>query len=271
MKLAGRWFGILASGVMLMSAGAPAAAATPKAAANLDTIEATLRSMEESGVPAAAIDATMSSRFGWTRQPLTQTMSQAAIAPTASHVNIYQPTVWKDTTTGFWVARATWAWKDCAPQFDIVHCWFTDDGCYVVGNCGGADGFGINISRAVTRKATKFYTYTEEPYYEDSTYVNPETFNNTGVSFTEQDVVNRYGAHYTWDKGSIYYYFTLPTCSKLKGKTWIIDSKMSHTWSSSSVTGFGVFATGFSISWSNDSGHWSAVNPNPLTWYACGK
>jgi hypothetical protein len=124
-----------------VSAAGPTAKVT-----DLDTIEATLRAMEEGGTPTSQIDATMKSQFGWERQP-DMVGTVLAAAPTASHVTLYAPTVWKDTATNHWVARATWAWKDCTPVGSVSHCWYTDDKCNAIGNCGGPDGFGIKISR----------------------------------------------------------------------------------------------------------------------------
>jgi hypothetical protein len=67
----------------------------------------------------------------------------------------------------------------------------------------------------------------------------------------------------------IYMSFTLPSGSCVHGSAILMDTKMGHTWASTSVSSITVSLTGISVTYNASSARWTGIS-NPKYWYPCG-
>lgn len=252
--------------VLLVGAMAPATAAGIQSFASdeemyravLDRVE----KLESNGASRKSIDRILEREFGWVREP--EVDSPIALGtPSASDIALYKPTIYRNIPANRYEITAKWQWKNCGSS----RCWMVN---YpnINGNVGGPNGFALNSTRAVNHLATSFATYDEDggAYH----YTNPDVFENDGVGFTEQDRQHALPwDNFTWDHGTLVFAFRLVSACT-PGQSWKFNSKMGHTWNSTSISGISISLTGISMTFSSFDARWTAVGPTPLDWKPCG-
>lgn len=144
--------------------------------------------------------------------------------------------------------------------------------CSLPCNIGGNEGIGLSLNRPVNSISSSYQAtmraWGETDYFPMLNTTTPSTLNNTGVSFIGQDkfCMSNQGSNcggepggqdYNFKYGSIIYYISNPGCGTLQAY-----AQYSHTWSSTSVNGIGVYSNGLSFSWSTTSDHWESSPGN---------
>lgn len=189
----------------------------------------------------------------------------AASASTSNDITLGQPSVYEDTRFSYFVATASFQWKhNCNDPVRYKNQCVAKECLIVYGDCGGPDGFGVRLNRAVNEIKTSFYTHNTDGY-QMPTWTNPTELNEYGASWVEQDRLDN--GRYNWDGGNVYYMFDLAGCTH--SVPFKVYSRLDHTWSNTDVTGFGISSTGFSVSWNTTSAHWTATNPVTTYWTPC--
>ncbi len=242
-----------------------ASAAPPQG--DLAALDLLATRLQAAGASQSAIDGVFA-QHGLVRADAGANGEVTPLASSSNDIILGQPTIYYDEKKDAWLARATFAWRhNCSSAYYKSACEQKD--CPLpIGStapCGGPDGFGLRVNHDVNEYLTHFYTYDVNGY--QWTWSYPEAMNEYGASWTEQDSSTAQHA-YNWDQGSLYYWFYLNGCTK--GVPFKIYPEISHTWASTSVTGFSIFLGGFAITWSNDANHWQATAPGPTYWYPCG-
>jgi hypothetical protein len=224
--------------------------------------------MQVRGASDERIDRMLSRAFGWelvagnsSREP-----GATLVASENSDVSLSVPRVYFNTVMGRYEVSATFRWEDCTNWWNgsTEPCYMGD---YNGTNMGGYDGFGIRVSREVSRRAQSFVVATTANCRQ--WYANPADADGWGVVYRNQDrFKDSCGtSNYNWHRGAIVYSFmTLPGCPKGQ---YQFSTKMAHTWSSTGVSGISVSNRGISVSFSSTEHQWTAVS-NPKTWYPCG-
>jgi len=223
--------------------------------------------MEAAGASQQAIDAVFAQN-GLIRADAGSGNAIVPLASSSNDITLGQPSVYFDDKKNAWVARATFAWKhNCSSSYYKSACEQKDCPLAISGSqpCGGPDGFGERWDHSVNEYLTHFYTYDVDGY--QWTWSYPETMNPFGASWVEPDTSTAQHA-YNWDTGSVFFWFYLNGCTA--GQPFKLYSEISHTWPSTSVTGFAIGPGGFQVSWDNTSSHWQAVSNGPTYWYPCG-
>jgi hypothetical protein len=222
------------------------------------------------GKSQAEVDAAIAQEFGIVRtvtdNPELPVPSAEPAATSASNITMYKPTFSYDTLLHKYVMAASWEWKICATYNRA--CWTNDGG---VGPMGGPDGMALKINRATTRSNVGISTNDNcgTPVINNT---QPDTANSYGVAFIEPDTVRYNSANglcagtpfrYDWHRGTISETFTFNgSCA---GIQIVVDSRIGHTWSSTSVDSIGISTSGISFSWSSTNYRWNAQPTAPAT------
>jgi hypothetical protein len=170
-----------------------------------------------------------------------------------SDYNVPAPTVLYDPPSQNYYVFANYNWSNGSYLSD----------CPGTGNCGGIDGFGVRSSKQVQNLGSSAYFcwsavggWPRPPCISNGwQYDNSEA----GVTWAFQDKVQYVNCS---DTGTV----SCPTYGgynghitfafrKLLTGCYQFFSRYEHTWSSTSLTAFGVSYVGFSASWSNSSNH----------------
>ena len=257
---------------LALSAAMPEVGAKPSPphseddAAYIEEVNNEIVAMQGRGSSQGAIDRMLWRRYGWKlvasgdREPTVMPRSEN------SGVSLSTPSVYFNTSTGRYQASASFAWKDCTDPWNgqVEPCYATD---WSGTNVGGYDGFGIRVSKEVSRRSQSFVVASSTNCR--TTYTNPSDADGWGVVYRNQDKFqNPCGtSHYNWHRGSVVYSFLmLPGCPRGQ---YQFSSKMAHTWSSTGVSGISVGPRGISVSFSSTENSWTAVS-NPKNFYPCG-
>ncbi|MEA2675692.1 MAG: hypothetical protein QOI92_2884 [Chloroflexota bacterium] len=226
-------------------------------------LDAQVSRLQAVGASQSAIDAVFAAH-GLVRVDSGAGNEVTPFASTSNDVTMGQPSVYEDTRFSYFVATASFQWHhNCSNPFYYKNqcvakeCLFWD--------CGGPDGFGVRLNRVVNEIKTSFYTHDTDG--NQTTWVNPETLNETGAGWIEQDSLSN--GRYNWDGGNVYYMFDLAT-SCTRGTAYKAYSRLDHSWSNTNINGFGISATGFNVSWSSEGARWTATNAVTTYWYPCG-
>ena len=169
------------------------------------------------------------------------------LSSNSDDVTVSTPYVYFDTTYYRYTAVAKYHWDN--DKF----------GC--CGNQGGDDAFGIRASSGVGNLAgvTGQFSGKSGLYYGTSVIKNPSDNNKYGVAYRKQDTSRGLSGNrtdYNMYSGVVTMGVNAPSC----GKTVNFYSKVWHTWSSSSITGFDISVDGFGAEWSNTDHGWSAAS-----------
>jgi hypothetical protein len=256
--------------LLLLVHASPAAAGPPVApsartdAILHDTVAAAVEGLRVRGAGAGEVDAMLAERFGWVRVTSDTSVASAFLTSDDSEnddVTMSTPSVYYNTQQGRYEAMATFRWLSCGsyPCY-----WYESDGGT---NLGGYDGFGLSIGKLVTRKTQSFYVYTASGTR--TTYTNPWDADDSGATYRNQDKFTcGKGCGYNWDHGLLVYSFGLRSgCPR---GNYAVNSKLGHTWDSTSVSGISVTTKGVTISFDKQEHYWQAVNPQQRNWYPCG-
>jgi hypothetical protein len=262
-----RRFAIPFAFLMLIASAVPTTGAkpSPPPTADDDTayytqVSGLIEAMRRQGKDQDKIDARLQADFGWVA------VSQGgdeivALSTENSNVTMTTPTVYWNSSQGRYEASAAFYWKNCGSR----RCWY-DDFPFFGPNVGGYDGFGLSISKLVTRRTQFFSVYTETGTR--TSYPNPWDADDSGATFRNQDKMTCEKACYNWDHGILIYAFTIrPGCPS---GNYQINSKLGHTWSGAGVSSISVSLNGISVTFAGSNEHWQAVNPTPRNWYPCG-
>jgi hypothetical protein len=258
---------------LALSSALPAAAAKPGPPprddeAYYEAVTERILEMEARGATQEQIDRMLSRTFGWRLvagggEPVAEATAQQS---ENGDVTLSVPSVYFNTVMGRYEVSATFRWKSCTDSWTRV-----TEPCYMADangtNMGGYDGFGIRVSREVSRRSQSFVVAT--PTNCRQWYANPADADGWGVVYRNQDRFKDVcgTSHYNWHRGAIVYSFmTLPGCPSGQ---YQFSTKMAHTWSSSGVSGISVSNRGIVVSFSSTDHQWTAVS-NPKTWYPCG-
>jgi hypothetical protein len=135
---------------------------------------------------------------------------------------------------------ARWNWNGNGPNRGVNQCW--DD-------IGNSDGFGITLSRDVTRS----YQYLYKCNWSGSCNEGGSMIDNNprGATFFFQDRANTIGADF--ESGSLVVGFSYQKPNKCHQAF----AKYLHTWNDSAITGFGVGPFSFDIQWNSSDKHWT--------------
>jgi hypothetical protein len=216
----------------------------------------------DDGRPAAENAAAHSNGRG--PEPATDaTAVTASSGPSSADcIEMRTPRVYRNTQQGRYEASAWFYWK----IRNAYPCWM-DDQSVLTADIGGYDGFGISISKLVSRRYVAMSIYTEDGAR--TALINPSDADDSGVTYRGQDRTTcGWNCGYNWDHGVVIYAFVLrSTC--MPGE-YQLNSRLGHTWASTSVSGISVSTRGISIDMSSTSNSWQAVNPVPLAWFRCG-
>jgi hypothetical protein len=181
---------------------------------------------------------------------------------TSEDIKLYTPTFSYDNQLHHYVMAASWEWQTCADNYNRA-CWTKDDG---VGDMGGPDGMAIKVNRQVYRRGGGMSTNDNcgNKAIENST---ADTDNGYGLGFVKQDTVSYDSSNgacagtpyrYNWHRGTVSEIFDFQ--SSCDASTTIqVDSKIGHTWSSTSVTSIGISTSGISFTWSSSSHRWNSI------------
>jgi hypothetical protein len=179
---------------------------------------------------------------------------------TGGDYNVPTPTLLYDAPSQTYYAYANYNWVNAA--------YWTDCPGWTTGNCGGIDGFGIRSSvELLNLGGTAYFCYGPwdgpSPYPAKPACITGWAVDNSeyGVSFGFQD--RRHGTNISGGGGSQYNIRTFGghlghitfAFRKLFTGCYQFFSRYEHTWSSTTINGFGVEYWGFSVSWSSDSNH----------------
>lgn len=256
-----------------LSSALPVSGARPVPApadddAYYEAITGRILELQARGASDERIDRVLSRAFGWKLVAVGGEPEPGAIpmASENSDVTLSIPRVYFNTVMGRYEVSATFRWKDCTDPWSEVTepCYMGD---YNGTNMGGYDGFGIRVSREVSRRSQSFVVATTADCRQ--WYANPSDADGWGVVYRNQDrFKDPCGtSNYNWHRGAIVYSFmTLPGCPEGQ---YQFSTKMAHTWSSTGVSGISVSNRGISVSFSSTEHQWTGIS-NPKTWYPCG-
>lgn len=264
---------LVAAAVLLASTPLTAGAArSPDAFRAPDAYYAAVASrihgLEQAAAGQAEIDRHLRREFGWVAQPMEPAAPArpdglAALASSASNVIISKPLLYWDMYARRYQVYVTWTWRTC----DGEPCY--GDDVPRSGNVGGQDGFGVQVSRSLPPIWTHLQAFNGHGAV--TNYTTPETHNQGGATFSEQDILATYHdlLSYTWHHGSIIWAFGRPSCRP--GQYWTFNAKMAHTWSSTALTSFTVsIPAGIQATFSSTEDNWFGAGPSPYNWYPCG-
>jgi hypothetical protein len=224
------------------------------------------------GKSQSEIDATIAEEFGIVRIVSDTSGIEVPgttvepMSTTASQVSMYTPTFSYDTLLRKYVMAASWQWKQCSS----APCWTNDRSS--PGNTGGPDGMAIKINRPIYRYSAGISTNDNcgTPKINNS---QADTDTGYGVAFIEQDAVTYDGGtscagspvRYNWHRGTVSETFTFQSnCASIQLQ---IDSKIGHTWSTTSVNSISISTSGIGYSWSSTSYRWNAIPTTPAYSY----
>lgn len=133
---------------------------------------------------------------------------------------------------------------------------------------GGLDGMGVAIQDVKVGESALLWKG-EDTQGDDCTlfydYTPSERSRTNGVVHREQDQYESY-CGYTWHWGQISMRFNIYSCDGL-----LFDTKLGHTWSSTSLTGASISASttgvGISFSFDSTSNHWETTPAQPSKEY----
>jgi hypothetical protein len=189
----------------------------------------------------------------------------ASSATTASEVKIYTPTFSYDNLLHKYVMAASWDWKICT-QYKRA-CWADEKTS--AGPVGGPDGMGVKLNRLINRYNVGISTSDNcgNPKINND---QADTDSGYGIGFIEQDTVSLPGGagmcagtpyRYNWHRGTVSETFLFR--SNCAGIQLQIDSKIGHSWSTTSVTSMGISTSGIAFGWSKTASHWNAMPASP--------
>ena len=263
----------LPAAVLSLAMVVPSAATAPEVTMTQEQMDARYARFRErindlrgQGRTQAEIDDVIAREFGIVRIHGVQSLNGRPVelaATTASQVTVYTPTFSYDILLRKYVMAASWQWKQCS---NGAPCWTSDKNS--PGNMGGPDGMAVKINRPIFRYSAGISTNNNcgTPAISNS---QPDTDTGYGVAFIEQDAVSYDGGtscsgsplRYNWHRGTVSETFLFQ--SGCAGIQLQIDSKIGHTWSTTSVNSIGISTSGISFSWSSTSYRWNAIPATP--------
>jgi hypothetical protein len=181
--------------------------------------------------------------------------STELVATTSNDVTMNTPRVYWDTTYNRYTATASYGWKN------------DNFGC--CGNVGGYDGFALRSNRAIGNTTGVTGRFSGKPglAYGTTIVSNPSDNNVYGAAYRWQDTSRALAGgriDYNMYSGVVTLSVNPPGC----GTTAYLYSNYAHSWSSSSLNGFEISASGFGVSWSTSSNHWTAAS-QAGSWKPC--
>lgn len=267
----GKVMAVALAAVLLVTAVPPVDAKRPPRPPSGETdyaaVAAAIDGLAAVGAPQAEIDAMLERDFGWiVVGQQTGDLGMSTLATSASNVSFSVPTVYFNTRSGRYEASATFAWKQCNTGIggSLEPCYMND---HSGTNMGGPDAFGLRISTLVSRRGSLFTTASVDGCRH--TYDVPADFEDSGVVYSEQDrfLTRCDTGNYTWHRGTIVFSFLLR--SRCPKGEYLLDTKMAHTWQSTSISSVSVGASGISVTFSSSSHRWTGVSA-PRSWKPCG-
>jgi len=167
-------------------------------------------------------------------------------------VSANQPHIYYDSDNRNYYTIFTWDWRNYNYMYEMPICTNCNK------NIGGADGMGIVLNRSMLTYG-RSVAHWGNFYYGSVASTTATDAGPYGVGFTRQDNgTYRWWTNHGWyydlniQHGQIVFVFDSP------GGCMAIQSygRYSHTWSSTSVTGFSIGPWSLGISWNTSSNRW---------------
>lgn len=265
-----RWVAVTLVGVLMLTTAVPVAAKKPVAdETDYEAVTSAIDALAARGASQAQIDRMLERDFGWVvvGRQATDDGQAALLSSQNFNVSLSVPTIYFNTSSGRYEAAAMFAWRSCPTGIggSLEPCYMQDYGGSA--EMGGYDAFGIRLSKLVSRRGHVMTVAASTGCR--TVYTVAAEADDSGAVFRNQDgFFNPCGtSHYNWHRGTIVYSFLLrPGCPKGEYK---IDTKMAHTWQSTSITSASVSTSGVSITFSLAANQWTGVS-TPRTWTPCG-